>query len=131
MTLKVREDAEKYAAQSIHYLENADSFIAAGDCEKAGEFLWGSMAEALKAVAASKGVRLERHWEIGDYAKELAKQQGDKAIYDAFGHASYLHSNFYEAGLRIEDVEIYAEEIRETVRKLLDLIPREGNSQRN
>ena len=37
------------------------------EAEKASEFLWGSMAEALKAVAASEGRELTKHWEIGDY----------------------------------------------------------------
>lgn len=120
---------EKYAAQSIHYLENALESIQAGEVEKASEFLWGSLAQALKAVAASKEIELRTHWNITDYAKDLAKQQGDKSIYDVFGHASYLHSNFYEAKLRMEDVQIYAEEIRDMVRKLLDLIPTEQNKQ--
>ncbi|MBE0415068.1 MAG: hypothetical protein IBX36_00800 [Dehalococcoidia bacterium] len=114
--------AEKYKAQSIHYLENAFASMVAGDAEKAGEFLWGSMAEALKAVAASEGRELIAHWEIGDYARELAKKREDKSIYDAYGHASYLHSNFYEAGLRMEEVRIYAEDIRKAVGKLLSLI---------
>lgn len=123
------ESAEKYKAQSIHYLENAFSALGAGDPEKAGEFLWGSLAQALKAVAASKEIELRSHWDIADYAKELARELEDKSIFDVFGHASYLHSNFYEAGLRMEDVEIYAEEIREMVRKLLDLIPTEQHDQ--
>ena len=119
------ETSEKYKAQSTHYLENAFISMKAGDAEKAGEFLWGSMAQALKAVAASKGRELTKHWEIGDYARELTKELGDKSIYDAFGHASYLHGNFYEAGLTIEEVYIYAEDIRATVAKLLGLITRE------
>ena len=113
---------EKYRTQSIHYLQNGFEFIEAGDSEKASEFLWGSMAQALKAVAASKGTRLKKHWEIGDYAEALAKEQGDKAISEVFGHASKLHSNFYEAGLRMEEVRIYAEDIRKAVGKLLSLI---------
>lgn len=96
--------------------------MEAGEAEKAGEFLWGSMAQALKAVAASKGIELKKHWDIGDYARDLAKQLEDKSIYDAYGHASYLHSNYYEAGLRLEEVYIYAEGIRKAVGKLLSLI---------
>ena len=117
-----RETLEKYKTQSIHYFENALVSMEAGDAEKAGEFLWGSMAEALKAVAASKGIQLTKHWEIGDYASKLAKEVGDKSIYDAYGHASYLHSNFYEAGLRMEEVHIFAEDIRKVVGKLLSFI---------
>jgi hypothetical protein len=95
--LEVNESVEKYKAQSVHYLENAFKSMGAGDAEKAGEFLWGSLAEALKAVAASRGIRLKAHWEIGDYARDVAKQLGDKSILDAYRDASYLHSNFYEA----------------------------------
>jgi hypothetical protein len=118
--------AEKYKAQSIHYIGNALGAIKAGDAEKAGESLWGAMAEALKAVAASKGGELRAHWEIGDYARRLAKETGDESILNAFRDASYLHSNFYEAGLGMEEVYTYAERIRATVANLLSLIPEEA-----
>ena len=63
---------EKYKPQSIHYLENAFKFIKVGNPEKAGEFLWGSMAQALKAVAASRGRELNTHQEIGSLSIGLA-----------------------------------------------------------
>ena len=113
---------ERYKTQSMHYFENALSSIEAGDAEKAGEFVWGSMAEALKAVAAKKGTRLWRHDDIGDYAKKLAKELGNEEITKAHGLASSLHSNFYEAGLRIEDVRLRLDQIRDTIRILLDLV---------
>lgn len=112
---------EKYKTQSIHYFENALSSMEAGDAEKAGEFVWGSMAEALKAVAAKKGVKLWRHQDIEDYAKNLAKELGDEEITKAHGLASALHSNFYEAGLRVEDVRLRLDQVRDTIKRLLDL----------
>ena len=117
------ETAQKYKSQSIHYLENVYSCIDAGDAEKAGEFLWGSMAEALKAVAASEGRKLNAHWEIGDYARELAKKREDRSIWYAYGDASYFHHGFYEAGLTIDDVRLRLDGVRETIRKLLELVP--------
>ena len=116
-----RELLEKYKAQSMHYFTNALSSIEAGDAEKAGEFVWGSMADALKAVAAKKGIRLWRHQDIEDYAKRLAKELGDEEISKAHGLASSLHSNFYEAGLRIEDVRLRLEQVKGTIKKLLEL----------
>jgi len=113
---------EKYRAQSTHYFENALTSIDAGDAEKAGEFVWGSMAEALKAVAAKKGTMLWRHDDIGDYAKKLAKELGNEEITKAHGLASSLHSNFYEAGLRIEDVRLRLDQVKGTIKKLLDLV---------
>jgi hypothetical protein len=126
--LEAIESTEKYKAQSTHYLENAFKFIKSGDAEKTGEFLWGSVAEALKAVAASKGIELKAYWEIGDYARKLAKELRDETILNAFRDASYLHSNFYEAGLTMEEVYTYAERIRATVGKLLSLIPEKGQT---
>ncbi len=116
---------EKYKAQSIHYFENALNAIQAGDAGKAGEFLWGSLAEAIKAVAASKGAELKAHWEISDYARRLARETEDDSILSVYRDASYLHSNYYEAGLTIEEVQTYVDRIRAMVVKLLSYIPEE------
>ena len=121
--MKQMETAQEYKNQSIHYLENVYSFIDTDDAEKAGEFLWGSMAEALKAVAASEGRKLKAHREIGGYARELAKKHHDRSIWDAYGQASYFHHGFYEAGLTVDDVRLRLDGVRETIRKLLELIP--------
>ena len=117
---------EKYKAQSIHYFENALSSIQAGDTEKAGEFLWGSMAQALKAVAASEGKELNTHGDIRKYATELAKKHNDVSIWDVYGVANSLHGNFYEAGLSLEEVQTHAERIRTTVVKLFGFISGES-----
>ena len=122
--MEVKERTGKYKAQSIHYLENAFLSMEAGNVEKASEFLWGSMAEALKAVAASRSRELRHHREIGEYARELARQLGDEAISDVFGNASYLHTNFYEAELTIEEVYTYASRIKAIIGKLFDFIPK-------
>ena len=129
--MEVKERVTKYKAQSIHYLENASIAIEARNVEKAGEFLWGSMAEALKAVAASEGRELKRHWDIGAYARELARQLEEEAIWDVFGNASYLHTNFYEVGLTIEEVYAYADRIKTIVGRLLSLIREEEATKEN
>jgi len=123
------ETAQEYKDQSIHYLENVYNSLDAGDAEKAGEFLWGSLAEALKAVAANEGRRLKAHWEIGDYAFELAKKRQDASIREAYGHASYFHHGFYEAGLTVDDVRLRLDVVREVIRKLLELIPEKESGQ--
>ena len=122
---------EKHHKQSVHYLENAYKFIDAGDAEKASEFLWGSMAQAVKAVALSKGIPLEKHGEIWNYVTSLTKELEDKSIYDVFLHANSLHKNFYELEFELKDVRRMAEDVRITVGKLLSLIPkRESNGEK-
>ena len=116
---------DKYVRQSSHYLKNASRFIDAGDSAKASEFLWGSMAQALKAVAASRGIILKNHRQIWNYTESLTKELGDKSIYDAFIHANYLHTNFYESELELRDIRRAAEDISMVRDKLLNLIPSE------
>ena len=59
--MDTKAKVEKYAGQSLHYLKNASKFVDAGDPEKASEFLWGSMAQAIKAVVvADKGITFKK-----------------------------------------------------------------------
>ena len=117
------------AAKTISLTENdfkaklkAGHFIEVNDAEKASEFLWGSIAEAIKAVAASKEIQLRSHRDLRNYAMELAKILQDESIRNTFLHAQSLHSNFYETGLLMEDVAICADDIRATLTKLFRLI---------
>ena len=120
--MDTKEKVEKYASQSLRYLKNASKFIDAGNSEKASEFLWGSMAQALKAVAASNDIHLGNHRQIWNYAESLTKELEDKSIYDAFIQANYLHTNFYESELELKNVRRIAENIRLAIGKLLSLI---------
>ena len=120
--MEAKESVEKYKTQSMHYLKNALHFIEVNDAEKASEFLWGSIAEAIKAVAASKEIQLRSHRDLRNYAMELAKILQDESIRNTFLHAQSLHSNFYETGLLMEDVAICDDDIRATLTKLFRLI---------
>jgi hypothetical protein len=114
-----------YVARSRHYLENAYASLELGEVEKAGEFLWGSMAQAVKAVAAFKGVELRSHRDVGDYVRVLSRNMRDPALREAFTAANSLHQNFYESGLTREIVLDHGERIRPAIGRLLRLIPRE------
>jgi len=114
-----------YALQSSHYLENSQSAIVLGELEKAGEFLWGSMALAIKAVAAIKGIELRSHGKLWDYAKEVSKDLREDSIFTAFRDANSLHSNFYETGMSLEILLDSEERIRRAVGLLISQIPPE------
>jgi hypothetical protein len=123
--MDIKRQITRHKKQSIHYLENAFHFIKQEDAEKASEFLWGAMTQALKAVALSKDKMLKSHNDIRKYAFEFRKS-GDEDIYYAFSMAQSLHSNFYETGLSMEDVNIGANEIKKAMTKLLSQIPGEN-----
>lgn len=119
----VSDRTRRLRSQSIHYLENALAYLEAKDAEKASEFLWGSMAEALKAVASLKGVTLRSHRQLSEYAKELARELRDKDVFQVFLLAQSLHRNFYELGTELEEVAFVGGEVRRVVAKLLNLVP--------
>jgi len=126
--LDAKSKVEKYASQSLRYLRNASKFIDAGNSEKASEFLWSSMVQALKAVALSKGFFLKNHAAIWNYVDTLTKDLQNKDIRDAFVSANLLHTNFYESELGLDRVRILADDIRTAVGKLLSLIPKQESS---
>jgi len=110
---------KKYADQSLRYLQNGVMSLNHGDYDKASEFFWGSIAQAVKAVAASRGLELKTHKELWDFTRELAKELSDPRIYEAFRTASYLHTNFYEVELEPEEVVTASDSIRAVVGQLL------------
>ncbi len=122
--METKKKIKRYRTQSIHYFENALHYIEIGDAAKASEFLWGSMAQALKAVAGSRDIWLRSHNQLRDYAMESARALKDDSIRHAFDYAQSLHSNFYECGLALEDVVRGAEDVKTAVGKLLSLIPK-------
>jgi hypothetical protein len=119
------ERVRRYRRESIHYLQNAQEFLARQEFTKAGEFLWGGMAMAIKAVAAVNGISLRQHRELWDYTRELARELNAPDIFQDFRQANSLHSNFYESGLPPEEVIDSLSTLRVTIGKLLSLLPEE------
>ena len=111
--------AQRYAEQSVTYVLNGGKAFAEKEYEKAGEFLWGGMAEALKAHAAKNGRLLKRHDQIISYARELSKMLKDPDLYDAFRKVQGLHSNFYEADVDAAEVEAIIRDTRPYIGKIL------------
>lgn len=109
-------------SQSFHYLENVSEALRSEHPEKAGEFLWGSVASAFKALAmAKKGMKIRSHKEFWDIARELTRETGDKSIYRGFREANSLHSNFYDSRLSLEDIRMSSDSIIELIKKLISL----------
>ena len=123
------EKAITYSERSRLYVDNAADMLRRQRPEKSSEFLWGAMAEALKAVAAVKDIRLRTHAEIRRYARDLAKQLSDERLLNAYSVAETLHSNFYEGMFDMGQVMYHSGAIRETVDTLLNLVPKAETDQ--
>jgi len=119
---KTNHQARIYAERSIHYFGNAQKAINDKEFEKASEFLWGSVAQIIKAAAASKGIILRNHAALWNYAQALSKDLCDESVYDTFFNANYLHTNFYEAELTPAAIIIQTEKIKKFLLKMLDAV---------
>ena len=106
-------------------MHNALEYLRAGQLEKSSEFLWGSMAQAVKAVAALREITLPTHGAIWEFTRQLCQELGDSTLFDAFKDANRLHANFYEAGMTREMLIDSEVTIRQGVARLIGLTPRE------
>jgi hypothetical protein len=116
---------QRYVAHSRDYFENALIALQSGEAGKAGKLLWGSVAEVVQAVAASRNRLLRTHRELKNFVIQLARELNDESIEKDFIVAESLHHNFYEVQQERVDIEIVVPTVRGLVNKLLSLIPGE------
>jgi len=112
------ELAEHYRALSEKYLAESQEFWDKRDLVQTSEKLWGAVSLAIKAVAARRGLRLEKHGSLWEFVSRLAEESEDKEVISSFHIANSLHRNFYENEMTEEAVEVAMEEINELLTKL-------------
>lgn len=120
-----RDVVRKHVLASRQYLGNGLEMLAKGETAKAGELLWGSVAQAVQALAVSRDKSIKTHRGLSLFVYGVAKEIEDRSIAEGFSQAERLHSNFHEVDMTEEDVAVLVESIRGTVVKLLSLIPKE------
>ena len=91
------ESSLKYRKRSEKYFNNAILEGSKHNFDKATEFLWGAIAEAVKSIYALSGRSLTNHREIRDGLKEIVlnEEELEKGI-KFIRCAERLHANFYE-----------------------------------
>jgi hypothetical protein len=125
-TTNAIDHIRRYVIHSNQYLANALLALQNTEAGKAGELLWGSVAEALHAVAASKNALVESHRDLKNFAIQLARDLNDQTIQNDFIVAESLHHNFYDVKQETQDIGITVPAIQNLVKKLLDLLPPEA-----
>ena len=129
MTSDPAADSQRYIMHSWQYLENGLLALQNLEAGKAGELLWGSVAEMVHAVAAYNNRQLPSHRELKNFVIQLARDLDDYTIERDFVVAESLHHNFYEVQQEPIDIEIVVPTVRGLVSKLFGLLPPEANRQ--
>lgn len=95
--LEPLEKSFKYEQKAKEYMSNAQKLLGERKLTKAGEFLWGAIAELVKAISVLSGRPPISHKEVIDAGKHMALQLNDKEMFKLLDRsAQALHANFYE-----------------------------------
>jgi len=117
---------QRYIEHATQYLDNGLIALQKGEAGKAGELLWGSVAEAVHALAATKNVPLPSHRQLHKFVLRVNEELADESVAQDFLLAESLHHNYYEVQLEPRDIEVLVPRIRVLVNKLFGLIPPEA-----
>lgn len=123
MGLKVKSSiVNDFLKQRDHYLHNAGHYLSTKDYRKASEFLWGALTQTIKAVAATKGIRIRSHIGFKEYMSDVSIELKDKSLWTDFIALQRLHNNFYDEQLSPADVQVLATLLKSYLDKLDSLI---------
>ena len=93
------------------------------EVSKAGELFWGSVAQVFHALATMRGVNVQRHRRLKDFAIHVSNQAEDPNIMGGFLAAEILHNGFYDVDVERADIESAIPLFRYTMDTVSDLIP--------
>jgi hypothetical protein len=126
---EARDSIRKHVLASLEYMGNAQIMLNKQEAGKASEMLWGSVSQALEAVAESRNMRLKEHRSLRYFVAELSRETGDKSINNGFYQAEALHNNFHSVDMDVQSVATNVDSIRDLISKLLSMIPPELTNQ--
>ena len=113
MEPNVQESSNRYAELSQWCIAEAENYLRRGNNIQASEKGWGSVAQALKAIADDRGWNHGGHRRILDIIQQIADEQDDRQeMMRLFGAAQSLHTNFYEDWLDSNTIAGYMEDVR-------------------
>ena len=117
---KVRRHLE----HSDQYFENSQEALAKNEVSKAGELLWGSVAQVFHALATVRGVDVQRHRRLKNFAIHVSNETEDppKTI-GGFLAAEILHKGFHDVDVERTDLEAGIPLARYTIEAVSNLIP--------
>ena len=105
----------QYRSAATQLLQQARQELARGDVRQASEKGWGAAAQAVKAVAESRGWEHKTHAALFDAVNRLAEETGNDDFDRYFVAASGLHINFYENWMPAGTVRVGVDEVAQFV----------------
>ena len=117
---------DRFRKQSINLLQGAMQQIKQGHWTRSEDLLWGSLTQAVKGVALSRGEQLDNEEEIRDYATRLGHEQRDRRLREAFTQLSNFGESverLREARFRVDRIIPMLEDVSSAIERLWELVP--------
>lgn len=122
-TPEIAAKVRRYLEHRDQYFENAQEALAKDEVSKAGELFWGSATQVFHALAAMRGVDVQRHRHLKNFAIYISNQAEDPNIIGGFLAAEILHTGFYDVDVERADLEAAIPLFRYTIDTVSSLIP--------
>ena len=118
-----KEAVERHLFHCRQYMDNALDALGQDELGKAGEMLWGSVAQAIHAVDAWRGAVIVNHRDLMNFSVRLGREIDDPAYPNYIASARRLHENFYIPDESREQIEALLPGIQRAIAQLLALLP--------
>ena len=130
-TPEIAAKARRHLAHSSQYFENCREALDKNEVSKVGELLWGSVTEVFHALATIRGVDVQRHRRLKNFAIQVSNETEDPdKTMGGFMSAEILRKGFYDVDVERVDLEAGIPIVRYTMETVSQLIPNDvRNSQ--
>lgn len=117
---------DRYRKQSINLLQGALQQIKQGHWVRSEDLLWGSLTQAVKGVALSRGEQLTNDEETREYATRLGHEHRDRRLREAFTQLSNFGESverLREARSRVDRIIPMLEDVSSAIERLWEMVP--------
>ena len=122
LSLDLNSKFAEYIKTSEHYFNNLKDVLSKNEYRKASEYLWGTIAQLIKALAYLYGIPLGSHKSIKIFIREIATEKNDEEYFKSFLFLEKLHVNFYDEIIEPEEFQIYLKSANNFLNKTNRLI---------
>ncbi|MCH8897922.1 MAG: hypothetical protein IIC33_06475 [Chloroflexi bacterium] len=119
----------RYRSQSLRLLDGALSEMRSGRWNRSEDLIWGSLTQAVKGVALSRGDEIEGEEAVKEYASSLGQEYRDRRIREAFTQLAGFADTadrVRETRSRMDYLFLILDDVSAAIERLWELVPVEN-----
>jgi hypothetical protein len=124
---------QRYRSQSLRLLNSAITEMRSGRWMRSEDLLWGSLTQAVKGVALSRGDVIEGDEPVRAYAARLGQECRDRRIREAFSQLSGFSDTVdrvRESRSRMDYLFLLLDDVGAAIERLWEMVPPENQDAR-